>query len=749
MPVGVVVTDHRGTIIQAEGPQYLFPASIRPAEGWAGHQLTEIFPAQARAALRVRHRAATRGVAQKFEWGSDDGAHSCRIQMTPVPGADGQVASIVTVVQEVTETERMISDLSRSESRLRDAELMAGIGSWELDEQTKRMLVSGGLTRLLGLPDDEPLELVGYMQRIHPDDRVLVRAAAEECRRTGWTACEYRVICPDGSQRTLSSRAELVAGNRRPAYMRGTVLDITREREADSARLAAAALFRDGFDRAPIGMALGDPIARRCTRANDALCEMLGRTRDEIIGSELLAFVHPDDIDQLRGIREAMIDGDPVGFRGEIRYLHKDGSFGWATLHVTPIRAPDGRVEALFTQVFDITERREREQRLERGVVDAVWLGRIRDALDEQRLVLHTQPIVDLATGETVQNELLLRMQDPDGTLVAPGAFLPVAERYGLISEIDRWVIGQAVRIAAGGAPTEFNLSARSISDPAILDTLAVELQSSGVDPALLVVEVTETALADQMEAGTAFARRVRELGCRLALDDFGTGFSSLSYLKHLPADHLKIDIEFVRELTRSETDARVIRGIVGLAREFQQTTIAEGVEDEQTMVRLRDLGVDHAQGYLFGRPEPLPGAAAERPCGRHRAVATAGERTGIVQAAFAAFAARDIDAMLAHCHPEILLRSTVTTKLLRRDEPYHGHAGVREYVGDVAAVWASLELTSVSLRETPESVIGFGRVEGRCDDRAVVESIVWVVRLRESQIASIEVFQAKGSRQN
>ena len=215
---------------------------------------------------------------------------------------------------------------------------------------------------------------------------------------------------------------------------------------------------------------------------------------------------------------------------------------------------------------------------------EALWLGRIRDALDEDRFVLYAQPIVDLMTGQTVQHELLLRMRSEDGQIIAPGAFLPAAERYGLISEIDRWVIRQAVQIAAEGVPTEFNLSGRSIGDPDILRELATAIEESGVDPSLLVVEVTETAFVGQTEAGRAFAQRVRELGCRLALDDFGTGFSSLSYLKHLPADHLKIDIDFVRELTSSETDARVVRGIVGLAREFNQTTIAEGVEDEETL---------------------------------------------------------------------------------------------------------------------------------------------------------------------
>ena len=263
--------------------------------------------------------------------------------------------------------------------------------------------------------------------------------------------------------------------------------------------------------------------------------------------------------------------------------------------------------------MIDITERKEREAQLEHHVGDAVWLGRIRAALDEQRLVLYSQPIVNLTTGATVQHELLLRMREPDGTIIAPGEFLPVAERYGLISEIDRWVIREAVQIAATGTPTEFNLSARSVGDPLIIHELSTAIEETGADPSLLVVEVTETALLGRTGVGREFAERISELGCRLALDDFGTGFSSLSYLKHLPADYLKIDIEFVRELTSSETDMRVVRGIVALAREFDQVTIAEGVEDEATLLTLKELGVDQAQGYLFARPAPL----TEAPDGR------------------------------------------------------------------------------------------------------------------------------------
>jgi ketosteroid isomerase-like protein len=264
-----------------------------------------------------------------------------------------------------------------------------------------------------------------------------------------------------------------------------------------------------------------------------------------------------------------------------------------------------------------------------------------------------------------------------------------------------------------------------------------------------LVVEVTETAFVGQTEAGRAFAERVRALGCRLALDDFGTGFSSLSYLKHLPADHLKIDIDFVRELTSSETDARVVRGIVGLAREFNQTTIAEGVEDEETLILLREMGVDLAQGYLFGRPAPMASGAhgAARVPAKCPGPAPASDKdpVEIVTAAFDAFARRDLPAMLERCHPDFVLRSFATAQRAERTTPYRGHEGVHAYLRDVATIWEELTLTPLTFRHAQESVIGFGRVEGRRPGERVLGSIMWVVRLHGDLIASIEVFQAAG----
>jgi diguanylate cyclase (GGDEF)-like protein/PAS domain S-box-containing protein len=242
------------------------------------------------------------------------------------------------------------------------------------------------------------------------------------------------------------------------------------------------------------------------------------------------------------------------------------------------------------------------------------WVARIRSALDQDRFVLYAQPIVELATGAIVQEELLLRMRDLDGSIIPPLAFLPTAETCGLISEIDRWVVTKATGFAAGGRSVTVNLSAASAGSPEIRSLIEHQLGNHRADSGNIIFEITETAMMQNVDQARLFAEHMLELGCQFALDDFGTGFASFTYLKQLPVQYLKIDIDFVRDLARSDRDVSVVKAIVSLARDFGQRTIAEGVEDEETTEMLRSLGVDLAQGYLFGRPRPITDRAHPRP---------------------------------------------------------------------------------------------------------------------------------------
>jgi EAL domain-containing protein (putative c-di-GMP-specific phosphodiesterase class I) len=237
------------------------------------------------------------------------------------------------------------------------------------------------------------------------------------------------------------------------------------------------------------------------------------------------------------------------------------------------------------------------------------WLARLRRALAEDLFVLHFQPIVSLGDGRVSHYEALVRLADePGGRLVAPGRFLPAAERYGLIREIDRMVLGKVAGILAGdpcGPVIAMNVSAVSVTDGEMLGHLERRIALEGVEPERLVIEVTETAAISDMDQARAFCAGVQALGCAVALDDFGAGFGSFQYLKHLPFTYLKIDGDFIRGLTRSRTDQLVVKALVGVVRGLGRETIAEFVGDVPTMSMLRGFGVDYAQGYEIGRPHP------------------------------------------------------------------------------------------------------------------------------------------------
>ena len=255
----------------------------------------------------------------------------------------------------------------------------------------------------------------------------------------------------------------------------------------------------------------------------------------------------------------------------------------------------------------------ETEDRQERMLARMTWADRIRDALATDGFVMHAQPVMSLKGDTVPRSELLLRMLGENGDLIPPGSFLYIAERFDLIQEIDRWVVSQAVEILASeqAAGREIvlcvNLSAKSVTDPVLPGHIAAELAAHGADGRGLCFEVTETAAVVNIERARSFARTLGGLGCEFALDDFGAGFASFYYLKHLAFDLLKIDGEFVTDLTTSLTNQLVVKSVVDIARGLGKRTIAEFVEDAETLEMLRGMGVDFAQGFYVAKPGPLP----------------------------------------------------------------------------------------------------------------------------------------------
>jgi diguanylate cyclase (GGDEF)-like protein len=350
------------------------------------------------------------------------------------------------------------------------------------------------------------------------------------------------------------------------------------------------------------GHTAGDEAVKAVAR------EILGRTRStdyvaRLGGDEFAIALHEADEPQALTVAEEI--------RARLGECEIDPpvqiSIGIARFAGDQELVADDLLTAADMALYDAKESGRGQIRVYRGDAGAAlgWIQRIRDALAEERFVLYGQPIVDLRAGHATHRELLVRMLSDDGDAIPPDAFLPTAERFGLINDIDRWVTSRGLALACAGDGVSINLSAHSIGDPRILDLVRAAVRE-GLERGKAIFEITETAAMRNMQDARVFTEALGELGCDVALDDFGTGFGSFSYLKHLPSRYLKIDLEFVRELTSNVTDQQVVRSITDVGHSLDKRIIAEGVEDRTTLHALRAYGVDCAQGFYLGAPQRI-----------------------------------------------------------------------------------------------------------------------------------------------
>ncbi|MCX7788954.1 MAG: EAL domain-containing protein [Spirochaetes bacterium] len=244
------------------------------------------------------------------------------------------------------------------------------------------------------------------------------------------------------------------------------------------------------------------------------------------------------------------------------------------------------------------------------------WITRLTRAIDQDKFVLFTHDIVPLQQGTSPipKKEILIRIQQEDGSLVAPSEFIPAAERYHLMPAIDRLVIRKVAEAShtliqreAGKSPMFcINISAASIADEKLFDYITATFLAYRVSPALFCFEITETAAIQNFSRATTLIKNLREFGCTFALDDFGNGFSSFSYLKNLPVDYLKIDGSYVQNVLENPIDLALVMAVNDIGHVMGMKTIAEFVESEEIRKKLQDIGVDYGQGYLFSQPLPL-----------------------------------------------------------------------------------------------------------------------------------------------
>jgi diguanylate cyclase (GGDEF)-like protein len=253
---------------------------------------------------------------------------------------------------------------------------------------------------------------------------------------------------------------------------------------------------------------------------------------------------------------------------------------------------------------YEVSSREKRQM-----TADVGWSQRIKSALKGNSLLLHYQPIINIDSGQPAMYEVLVRMRDENNKIIPPAAFMPAANRFGLMVDIDHMVISNAMEALARfhehGHDIKFtlNLSGHVFNDTKLVGFIGENLDRNGLDPAAVILEITEQVAVRHLEQARGLIQELMALGCRFALDDFGAGFSSFNYLKHLPVDYIKIDGGFIRNMVNDQVDQAMVKSIIQIAKAVGKQTIAEYVQDDETLTMLHELGVDYAQGFHIGEP--------------------------------------------------------------------------------------------------------------------------------------------------
>jgi PAS domain S-box-containing protein len=577
----------------------LEPGEVTPSPDYV---LGRIHPEDREAVARELDSARAVGalpcVEYRITW-PDGSARMLRAYSAVTAAVDGCPARLVGCVQDITELAESQRQTAESVTLIETLQSTAPVGFAFVDRDFRIVRINQTLAEVNGAPVED--QIGRTVAEVVPDVWAQMEPVYRRVLEAGEAAANLEVDREMGPTR---DRRHWLASYY-PVRIADEVIgvgvvavDITDREAAEHLRAAV-------MDTMVEGLYTLDGEGR-LTSMNSAGSKILGWSEEELRGKDMHSAIHfqyadgaplPHEKCELLKVRT---EGRSVRMARDA-FTRKDGTICPVAYSSAPLL--DGtRVSGVVVVFRDISAEQAEEVRVKRELDTLAWVGRVRDALDEDRMLLYSQPIVPLTGGRPSQ-ELLLRMVGPGGEIVPPGSFLPVAEKYGLVGEIDRWVIRQAVGLAAAGQRLEANLSAKSIGNVDLLPFIERELGNAHADPSNLVFEITETALMESAEAGQAFARGLSEIGCGVALDDFGTGFGTFTYLKNLPITYLKIDIEFVRDLATNKANQYLVKAIVGLAQDFGYQTIAEGVEDAETLALLTQQGVDFAQGFHLGRP--------------------------------------------------------------------------------------------------------------------------------------------------
>ena len=531
------------------------------------------------------------------------------ISMTPVPDPDGNMLGISVIAHDLTLHNLQISDLReahrKADETLSTLETLHGsapVGLGFLDRDGRVVHINEFLATLDGSTVEE--ETGRTVAEAVPEIWAQIETVFRNVIENDVAVLNIEVTGPAARD---PGHLHHFLSSYYPVHLESevigvgvVVIDVTERRQAENFRTSVMNNMAEGL--------ITVDLEGRATSINQSACQMLGWSEEELLGKELSPIILPrgddgavrDDMAQILKVRE---EGLTIRL-SDAEYVRKNGELLPVALSASPL-LNGSEVEGAVVIFRDVTDERAERTRVARELAALSWVGRIREALDENRLVLYAQPIVPLRGGRPSE-ELLLRMTGRDGEVIAPDNFLGVAEKCGLITEIDQWVVTQAARLAASHRHVGVNLSAESIVGADMLSLIRDSIDEAGADPSNLVFEITETALMRDIAKGQSFTNGVADLGCAVALDDFGTGYGTFTHVKNLNIKYLKIDIQFVRGLTGSPGNQAVVRAIVNLAQGFGCETVAEGVEEADVLAMLEEFEVDYVQGFFLGRPAPL-----------------------------------------------------------------------------------------------------------------------------------------------
>lgn len=557
--------------------------------------------------------------------------------------------------------QKLIEDALRKQTqKLHLATDAAGIGLFDHNFLTDEFTWDAKMYAHYGVPPETKVTRETLFAQMHPEDRQRMHGEFEKI----WSAdgderfqLEYRILAADGVERWIEVKGRVVFGaDRCPARLIGTVMNITERKHAE--KLMQQAVQHDSLTGLPNRALLYDycshilPMAARSHEPvavmfidldrfkpiNDMYGHDVGDKVLQVVAKRLLTCTRKEDIVSRLGGDEFIVVLPRIGASRDaaivaqhmLQAIGEPIPIGTLRLSVSPSIGislfPEHAMDLeLLIRCADMAmyaakkDGRNHFRMYSAGLIDDAndllrLEGLLKQAVESNRLALFYQPILDAQSRELIGVEALIRIPGEDGTLLGPAEFIPVAESAGLMNRIGDWVVRQACRqhrdwrdIGLPPVTIAINVSPMQFRQPRFISVLADAIREFDVDPSYLQIEVTESAVMDDVQDTVGTLDRLQTMGIRIALDDFGTGYSSLSHLSNLPLNKLKIDKSFIHKMADSPSSRSITEAIIGLGRTLNLMVVGEGIESEDALEFLRDHGCDQVQGFLFS--EPLPPA--------------------------------------------------------------------------------------------------------------------------------------------